>query len=167
MNDVYDWAPQAPTRLMYCTGDDQVTFENAILAEEVMLANGAADIEAVEQGPNLDHGGCVTPSTFGTALFFFPFRQILSSNGDVIEEALTQMSVAQFDHTIYTIVDPAVVKMENPTFIVTDMNGRTLIVNDIDRHQFSIDISNVNSGMYVISLTGNGKLIESTKMFIK
>jgi len=68
MNDVYDWSPQAPTRLMYCSGDDQVTFENAILAEEVMIANGAADLEAVEHGAALDHGGCVSPATIGTAV---------------------------------------------------------------------------------------------------
>ncbi len=43
-NDVYHWAPQAPTRLFYCMADDQVPFENSLLARDTMLARGAADL---------------------------------------------------------------------------------------------------------------------------
>jgi len=78
LQDVYDWAPNAPTRLMYCSGDDQVTFENAILADEVMNSNGAADLEAMENGATLDHGGCVFPAVQSTMIFFFNYRQVLS-----------------------------------------------------------------------------------------
>jgi len=167
MNDVYDWSPQAPTRLMYCSGDDQVTFENAILAEEVMLANGAADLEAIEQGAALDHGGCISPATIGTVFFFNDHRELLSSNGNVIEESLSQMKLSQLENSIYTIVDPAIVKMENPQIFISDMQGRNLIVNQINRDQFTLDVSSVSSGMYVISISGNGQLIETVKIFIK
>ncbi|MGB0424598.1 MAG: lipase family protein, partial [Flavobacteriales bacterium] len=39
-NDVYDWAPTAPTRLYYCTEDEQVSYNNSLVALETMLANG-------------------------------------------------------------------------------------------------------------------------------
>jgi pimeloyl-ACP methyl ester carboxylesterase len=69
-NDVYDWTPEAPTRLYYCDGDEQVFFENALLAEEVMNANGATDLEAVNVGAGLDHNDCVTPAITNTVFFF-------------------------------------------------------------------------------------------------
>ena len=56
-NDVYDWAPVAPTRLYYCEGDDQVNYMNSVVALEAMTANGAAQIDAVDGGM-LDHGAC-------------------------------------------------------------------------------------------------------------
>ena len=46
-NDNHDWTPQRPIRMYYCTGDEQVTFQNAIAAEATMQANGANDVQAV------------------------------------------------------------------------------------------------------------------------
>jgi len=60
-NDLVDWTPNVPTNLYYCEGDDQVTFENALLAEETMTNNGAPDVKAVRLDSDalpLDHGGC-------------------------------------------------------------------------------------------------------------
>jgi len=87
-NDVYDWAPKAPTRLLYCTADDQVTFENALLAEEVMNANGAVEVIALEQGADLNHGGCVNPAV-QTTIFFFLFKRevsIFTDTQDIIQK---------------------------------------------------------------------------------
>ena len=167
MNDVYDWAPQAPTRLMYCSGDDQVTYENAILAEEVMNGNGAVDLVAVENGELLDHGGCVTPATTATMFFFFAYRQVLSSTGDLIDTPLSQMSVAQFDNNLQVMVDPALFNYNNPQFAITDMNGRNIAIQNIVRDQFAVDIAAVNSGIYVISILADGKIVESKKLFIR
>ncbi|MEM9823209.1 MAG: T9SS type A sorting domain-containing protein [Bacteroidota bacterium] len=78
-NDVYDWVPDAPTRMYYCEADDQVTFENAILANQVMNDNGAADVNALSVGVNLDHGGCVPPATTAAIEFFAGFQQVTTS----------------------------------------------------------------------------------------
>ncbi|MEO0404162.1 MAG: hypothetical protein AAF193_04765, partial [Bacteroidota bacterium] len=50
-NDVYDWTPVAPTRMFYCTQDEQVDFNNALVALETMLENGATQVDAVDGGP--------------------------------------------------------------------------------------------------------------------
>ena len=84
-NDVYDWAPEAPTRIYYCDGDEQVFFENALLAEEVMMANGATDVQAVHAGPGQNHTDCVTPSITGTIFFFVGFK-MTSSNYNLDNE---------------------------------------------------------------------------------
>ena len=61
-NDVYDWAPVADTRLLYCMADDQVAFENSIIAQDKMNENGAEQVIAIDLNPDFDHGQCVTPA---------------------------------------------------------------------------------------------------------
>jgi hypothetical protein len=68
-NDVHDWAPQAPTRLYYCTEDEQVYYDNALVAEAAMQAAGAPDVTAINLGA-YDHGGCAGQAIFGAALWF-------------------------------------------------------------------------------------------------
>jgi Secretion system C-terminal sorting domain/Secretory lipase len=76
-NDVDDWAAAAPTRLYYCTADDQVPFENSLVAEAALIAAGAANLDATDVGPNLDHVGCVTPALINTVFFFSPIQGAL------------------------------------------------------------------------------------------
>jgi pimeloyl-ACP methyl ester carboxylesterase len=73
-NDVYDWAPNAPTRLYYCTEDEQVNYLNALVAEEAMIENGAADIEALNGGP-YTHGECASLAMIGGFFFFENYRE--------------------------------------------------------------------------------------------
>jgi hypothetical protein len=72
-NDVYDWAPTAPTTMYYCTEDEQVDYNNSLVALETMLANGAQNVEALNGGP-FDHGGCAPLAFLGGYFFFEEYR---------------------------------------------------------------------------------------------
>lgn len=72
-NDTYEWAPQQPTRIFYCRADDQVSYRNSIVADSVMQALGAVNLQTVDVNTNADHGGCVTPAVIQTAVFFAQF----------------------------------------------------------------------------------------------
>lgn len=74
-NDVYDWAPQAPVRLYYCNGDDQVTYLNSIVAEEALNDNGAADVLAFDGG-DLDHGECAPLAMFAGFNYFNALKEV-------------------------------------------------------------------------------------------
>ncbi len=71
-NDLYDWTPQAPTRLYYCTLDEQVPYQNALVADSVMHQNGAPDLVAMDLGA-LGHGPCATPAITQSIQFFDSF----------------------------------------------------------------------------------------------
>jgi hypothetical protein len=86
-NDVYDWAPQAPTRLFYCTADDQVTFQNSLVAEAAMGANGAFNVLAIDANFAADHGGCVEPATI-LCIFFFKGYQSVDPLNSTSERAV-------------------------------------------------------------------------------
>ncbi len=47
-NDVYDWTPQAPTRICYCNGDEQVDYRNAIVAYDKWIQNGATKVDIID-----------------------------------------------------------------------------------------------------------------------
>ncbi|WP_116124838.1 T9SS type A sorting domain-containing protein [Lewinella sp. IMCC34183] len=68
-NDTYDWAPEAPTLLYYCTDDEQVPFENAILADSVMRINGSTTV-MIESGGERSHTECVQPALLRTLGLF-------------------------------------------------------------------------------------------------
>ena len=61
-NDLHNWIPQEPVRMLYCTMDDQVPFENAIITQDTMNALGAADVQAIDVYPNGNHGTCYIPT---------------------------------------------------------------------------------------------------------
>lgn len=75
-NDVYDWSPLAPTRLYYCTADDQVYYQNSLVAETAMQNNGATNVLAINSDPGADHGGCVQPSATLCILFFKGYQNV-------------------------------------------------------------------------------------------
>jgi hypothetical protein len=75
-NDVHNWAPQAPTRLYYCEGDDQVPFMNSVVASDTMNFLGANDLNAINVNSDFDHGECVQPAIFNAYIFFGTFQQI-------------------------------------------------------------------------------------------
>ena len=67
-NDVYQWIPEAPLEMYYCTQDEQVFYQNALVAESWMTAEGSTMHEAVDLGA-LDHGQCAGLAIFGATLW--------------------------------------------------------------------------------------------------
>lgn len=98
-NDVYDWAPTAPVTMYYCTEDEQVDYNNSLVALEAMTNNGATNVSALNGGA-LDHGACAPLAFLGCYFFFDEYRQdsfslvydVLvsdASSGDVSDGALS------------------------------------------------------------------------------
>jgi len=79
-NDVYDWAPVADTRLLYCEGDDQVAFENSIIARDKMVENGAQMVTAIDLNSALNHTECVTPAATSFVLFLLVFSEATATS---------------------------------------------------------------------------------------
>lgn len=61
-NDLYlGWVPQKPLAMFYCVGDDQVSYENAIVAYDAFSSAGAPNVELrrIDSDNNLlDHNDC-------------------------------------------------------------------------------------------------------------
>ena len=70
LNSNHDWSPQRPIRMVYCTGDQQVNYQNALVAEANFIANGATEVEAYLAIEGGSHGTCFNPAIATTIEWF-------------------------------------------------------------------------------------------------
>ncbi len=92
LNTNYDWSPQMPLRMYYCTADEQVDYQNSLQAEAAMNSKGAPNVKALFKG-NLNHGGCVLPSLTAANIYFDSLSTSCATVISLKESALTQMSI--------------------------------------------------------------------------
>ncbi|MBK9177089.1 MAG: alpha/beta fold hydrolase [Flavobacteriales bacterium] len=80
-NDLYDWAPTCPTRIIYCEGDNHVFYQNSSVAIAAMQSNGAPSVQGQSAGAALDHSGCAFPALLNAKMFIDSHRTPCSSIG--------------------------------------------------------------------------------------
>ncbi|MBT5925789.1 MAG: prolyl oligopeptidase family serine peptidase [Verrucomicrobia bacterium] len=61
-NDLVQWAPEAPIRLIHCSGDLTVPFENSQLAFDHFKGLGLESIELINPFAAGDHSQCILPA---------------------------------------------------------------------------------------------------------
>lgn len=148
-NDVHNWAPTAPTRLYYCTADDQVPFENSVVADSVMNALGGVDIEAIDVNPAANHTDCVEFALlFGD--FFFAGYQRIDNLTNVHDPEL----VEYFSFYPNPVEDVLFVKnkKENGWAQLVDVNGKVLLESRLIEGSNEINLVTVPTGMYFLKL---------------
>jgi alpha/beta superfamily hydrolase len=69
-NDLYRWAPKAPTRLYQCSGDLDVPPANAHVAVSNFVAMGATQVQFNDPKPGADHGDCALPALLAAKTWF-------------------------------------------------------------------------------------------------
>lgn len=74
-NSVYDWKPDSPVQFCYCKGDEEVLWENAIVAHDRMKALGAGRILKRHVGKRFTHRQCADYAVLYTKFFFDSFRK--------------------------------------------------------------------------------------------
>lgn len=147
-NDVYDWAPKSPTRLYYCTADEQVWFENSLTAEAVMKANGATDVEAISKG-SLSHGQCVFPAVLDAVEWFKGIRDLSSSTLEIGSKSIT-IYPSPADQQIY-IETPEDGIEDNSHLRILDTQGKVWINQGL-RRNLTVDTAPLPNGVYLIQL---------------
>ncbi len=77
-NDTYRWAPKSPMELLYCSSDEQIPFQNTLVAEQYMKANGATDVTSINLSDELSHGQCSVLAILRSVGFFDSFVEATS-----------------------------------------------------------------------------------------
>lgn len=149
-NNVFEWIPDAPVLFNYCRSDEEVTFENTIIASEWMINAGAPSIEVVERDTALTHFECAQPSIFLSKLWFDEMAEFcIPSVGIEEQSVLAGMEVypnpnasgmLQFSNS------------ESVKVSVSDVLGRTLIPFRKIEPNGAIDISSINSGLVLVRI---------------
>jgi hypothetical protein len=145
-NDMLGWAPAKPTKIHYCTADEQVPYLNAVRADSAWTANGAPNLQ-ISNGGNLNHGGCVQPSLTSAALF-------------LLGKLSTCTGITEPDRNTFGIFPnptngKVVITKESGTnsFRVINVNGQAVYATMLPEETNPLDLSFLPAGIYVAELT--------------
>ncbi len=155
-NDVFDWLPNAPVRMLYCGMDEQVTFQNALTAEAAMQARGAADVEAVLVDEDANHGSCVFPAATFMIAYFQSLVDITSSVADFEETSFRLFPNPTND---WISIETDHVNLPSDILIYNIIGERVMEINQPDSR---IDVSRLEVGTYIIQMIDNGEVFNST-----
>ncbi len=141
-NDLHNWIPEEPVRMLYCGMDSMVFPQNSIMALDTMIALGANDVQALELDPNLDHNGCKVPATTYALEWFDSLRVDCNMWYVSVPSIKKQPAISLYPNPV---IDIATFSSEEVTSIeIYDMKG-TLIIR---RSSNKVDMSGMKSGLY-------------------
>ncbi len=162
-NNVYDWAPVAPTRLFYCQADEEVPYENSILAESTMQSNGATNVLAIDVNPNLNHFFCALFAAIQTTEFFAGYQ--------TIEDAPVATTTV-ISNGLQLYPNPARGEVllknlpENGALQLYDMSGQLKLQRPVSAGDNLIFLNDLPGGMYLVK-TISPASIRSQKLVIR
>lgn len=163
-NNVYAWAPKAPMRLYYCSDDDQVPFQNSILARDSMIARGAQNVRAQDVKPNANHSQCAQPAIDSAIAFFLTYRYIGFASST--EEAasmplLIAPNPTSGDVWLRGLPDAGQLSL-------TDFGGQLCHVTDVESAgDLTLDLSALKNGLYAVRFFSNGGEVRLGKLVIQ
>ncbi|TVQ88505.1 MAG: T9SS C-terminal target domain-containing protein [Bacteroidetes bacterium] len=150
-NDTFNWAPQAPTRIFYCLADDMVPFENSIVADSVMQANGALDLVSENLSSTMGHGECAFPALLETVEFFNGFIETST------EQIAFHSQLSLYPNpTDGRIIISGLSDFESYNLQVVDISGKVLMSQVLSSE---INLDHLQSGVYFLRISGNSGVI--------
>lgn len=80
-NEVFRWKPDSPVQICYCTSDEEVYYQNAIVAHKTMKELGAEHVTLKLSGRNQTHAQCAIFTSIYTKFYFDSFLQGSTTGG--------------------------------------------------------------------------------------
>ena len=143
-NDVYQWIPEAPVEMYYCTQDEQVFYQNALVADAWMTENGSTLHSSTNLGA-YDHGQCAGLAIFGGTLWI---QARVEECATAIEEA--SMSALRMYPNPASERVTLVGVQATETWSLSTWTG-TLVRTGQGP---ALDVSNLPSGMWMVRVEG-------------
>ena len=143
-NDVYQWIPEAPVEMYYCTQDEQVFYQNALVADAWMTENGSTLHSSTNLGA-YDHGQCAGLAIFGGTLWI---QDRVEECATAIEEA--SMSALRMHPNPASDRVTLVGVQATETWSLSTWTG-TLVRTGQGP---AMDVSNLPSGMWMVHVEG-------------
>ena len=161
-NDVFDWTPVSDTRLLYCEGDEQVGFENSLIARDKMHENGATQVEAINLNSAYNHTECVTPAA--TSLVFYLLAFVVPTGLEELENE----NFSVFPNPTNGRFTIEIANKSNAAKVdILNIRGEKIHFIKHPQTQSDIDI-NLKPGMYFIHIKNKeGKNLGIQKLLVR
>ncbi len=154
-NDLFNWVPKSPMRMMYCLADELVAFTNSTFTDSVMNAAGAADVLAINVNSTANHGNCIIPATSETVEFFEQFveRTLVLSTQNIdpkLQFSLSPNPATDFITLNFNKIQNNLTPLE---IRLINMNGQTvksLAINNLENYR--LPLNDMPSGLYLMQV---------------
>lgn len=145
-NDLYQWVPESPVQMYYCTMDEQVFYENALVAEAWMTDNGSVTVSTVNGGP-LTHGGCALLAILGGTVWINAQADVCNPTSGVEDMARAGLDWRPTENGVSIIGLAA-----GEEWTLYGMDGRILDAGTADGGRLELDAP---AGLFILhSATG-------------
>lgn len=163
-NEMLNWAPQAPVKLYYCTGDDQVSYVNSERAYDSWTSRGATDITKQDFG-NFNHNDCAMLCFLGAKNYFDSIRSYCTSIDDQMRKGKWQVYPNPANDKIFVQWNGSVVP--SGQIRIVDAIGKEWVQRDLNTglRNLEFDIKDLAPGYYILNWKANGA--EQNIQFIK
>ena len=158
-NDTYNWTPEVPIRMFYCTGDEQVSYQNSLTADSAMNANGAADVQAKNSLTGANHGACIIPALSDAFTFFAGLATGCDFGTSIAKMEVLKLEIFPNPTKDYLQIN---VPERGGNLYIQDIYGRLVMEVNISQGQTQLDISKLAAATYIISFQGNDTIRRST-----
>lgn len=162
-NDLYDWVPQNPIRMLYCGNDSMVSPENSINTLDTMLTLGATQVEAINVLPTGDHNSCFVPATTNALNWFdtFALKCINYASVDIIDSE----NISLYPNPTTSSLTIEGIELTNYFVTIHSSLGQLFKNNKIINNQ--IDVSELSQGVYIITISSKENTTIKRLKFIK
>lgn len=163
-NNLHNWAPREPVRMLYCLMDSMVSPLNSLTALDTMLALGAPDVQAINVYSEGDHGTCTVPAFFYALAWFDSLAlKCSASSGSLTPDAapeikmypnptLGQLTVETGEAGFYQVK-------------VISLSGQSVLSRNLEGPTLQVDLSGFRKGVYFITIRSRDFV--STRKIIK
>ncbi|MEM7036737.1 MAG: lipase family protein [Bacteroidota bacterium] len=162
-NDLIDgWVPNKPVKLIYCEGDDQVSYLNSVNAYNKWTNAGAPHLEQLDIG-NFDHGDCAFYAFLGGKVYFDSLRVDCSVTNSFEQKAEKIL--------VYTNTSNGRLNIEgleaDRDYMVWNSFGKKVRSGKLRVNAAKLDLSELAGGMYLLRLEGEGEEVVMRRLVVE
>jgi hypothetical protein len=161
-NDLHNWAPQHPVRLVYCGMDATVAPANATSTQDTMMSLGAPDVLAVNVNPDGNHTTCAIPAYLYALDWFKSFLGDQSVNNP-LDPAGPEISV--FPNPVTAVLTVETALPGQYAVEIRSISGHMFYKQQMQGDKHRIDLSSLAKGIYFITV--RSKEAVTTKKIVK
>jgi hypothetical protein len=161
-NDLYDWLPIAPIRMGYCESDEEVSYLNAIVTKDAMMARGATNVEAYSRSNTLGHFECAQPSILLSKFWFdsLATTSIFCGNTGILSKGFENTEIKVFPNPAQNETQISFSNKNKEPFniYISTSSGRIVkSIKNITSEKVLVDAGTLASGVYLVLITNGEK----------
>lgn len=163
-----DWAPQAPVKLLYCNGDEQVTYLNSENAYNSWTANGSPNVTKQDLG-NFTHGGCIQFAMLNALGFFNTYRQGCVTNDSTTTALANTTKLKALSIYPNPATDAVTIAgASNASYHVINLIGQEVLSGKLTGANIQqLDISSLQTGSYILQIQTTDNQYLTNKLLVE